>query len=98
MSAGETRAKMRYALSHWGETGNWSVFDSSAPDPTAGVLTELGELVEIVYKTKKGGLSRVEEFEHKFSSARPVLAYNEGGLIIVRAGSLYRVTARGIVG
>lgn len=89
---------MRYIASHWGETGKGTVLESGAPDPSAGVLTELGELVEIVYATKKGGDSGKSEYVHKFSRRRPILAYNEAGLIIVRNGSIYRVTARGIVG
>ena len=66
----------------------------SAADPRIPSV-ELGELVSITYRTKKGDDVELTDYEHEFRGPRPRLAYNESGLII--AGGRYRVEPRGIV-
>ena len=56
---------------------------------------ELGELVAVVYRTKKGADTVLTDYTHEFAHPRPRLAYNESGLLI--AGGAYRVEVRGIV-
>ena len=56
---------------------------------------ELGELIMVVYRTKKGADQVLTDYEHEFAHPRPRLAYNESGLLI--AGGKYRVETRGIV-
>lgn len=93
------RAKVRrvagkFRSFHWGEEPQ-NKQKGRAPKVSAGeVLYELGELVEIVYETSKGG--EIYEWIHKFEEPRPRLASTEsGGLVIVGGG--YSVEARGIV-
>lgn len=86
----------RFRESHWGLEAS-GVKRAGAPDPRAGV-TKLGELISIVYRGPKGTLE-VFDWEHAFGTrgkGRPVLAYNESGLVIV--GGTYTVNERGIVG
>ena len=66
----------------------------SAADPSIPSV-ELGELVMVVYRTKKGADQVLTDYEHEFAHPRPRLAYNESGLII--AGGKYRVEVRGII-
>ena len=61
-------------------------------------LRKLGELRGVVYTTRKGGAS-VTDYVHGFSRKRPVLAMDgRKNLHLVRAGSKYTVTRRGIEG
>ena len=97
--------RREYAVTHWGERGEISQRDLLTPDPTSGTLVELGELISVTYRTKKGGDDDATDYEHHFeprrptsSAKRPVLAYlaGDGGLVI--CGGNYRVTKRGIEG
>ncbi len=95
-AAARAKAKLRFVATHWGLTPE-EITEAVAPDPDAEPLTALGELIAITYRTHKGhkrGLA--PDWTHKFSSARPILAYHSGGLVIV--GGDYHVSARGIVG
>ena len=85
-----------YVVTHWGKSGPRAARELAVPDPRAFQLVELGELVSIVYLTIKGGDRGPTEYEHEFSSPRPVLAYSPAGLFI--AGGRYRVGVRGIHG
>ena len=61
-------------------------------------LRKLGELRGVVYTTRKGG-SPITDYVHGFSRRRPVLAMDsKRNLHIVRTGSRYTVTRRGIEG
>lgn len=61
-------------------------------------LRALGELRGVVYTTRKGA-GPVTDYVHGFSKKRPVLAIHKSGTLrIVRAGSRYRITRRGIEG
>jgi hypothetical protein len=88
-------AAMRiYKRDHWGQTGPWDVRRLTAADPRL-VSVALGELVSVVYRTKKGRDRELTDYEHPFSRPLPVLAYHGGGLLIL--GGKYRVTERGII-
>ena len=88
-------ASKQYVRDHWGQRGSGRPRKLSAADPRIPSV-ELGELVAIVYRTKKGEDLVLTDYEHEFEHPRPRLAYNESGLLI--AGGIYRVTTRGIVG
>lgn len=99
MSRDDSAALREYRRSHWGLGGEGKVREGKAPDPRAGTLVQLGELVSVVYLTRKLGDLAPTEYEHDFGRegrGLPLLAYNKTGLVIV--GGSYRVTARGIVG
>ena len=90
-----TAAKKQYKRDHWGRVGDEKVRRLLAADPNVPSV-ELGELVAVVYRTRKGDDKVLTDYEHEFSTPRPRLAYNEGGLLI--CGGRYRVETRGIVG
>lgn len=92
MSSGQTR----YRVVHWGKSGPVPERTLRAPDPRGGELVELGELVEIAYRTTKWGDRGPTVYEHRFHRPLPVLVFNDSGLFI--CGGKYRVTMRGIVG
>src|SRR5205807_1494549 len=84
----------QYKRDHWGASGPRGVRALSAADPRI-LSIELGDLVAVIYRTKKGGDRELTDYEHHFARPFPVLSYNETGLII--AGGKYHVTKRGIV-
>lgn len=88
-----------YKSAHWGDSGRAPARFTAVPDPSEGVI-DLGELVSVVYRTKKGQRGLLTDWEHPFEGARPVLAFcaDGSGLVIVREDSKYRVTERGIEG
>lgn len=89
--------KAQFRLTHWGKKGPRPFRASTCPDPRAGELVELGELVSVVYLTEKGGDDGPTEYEHEFAKgARPVLAFSKQGLFI--CGGRYRVGVKGIHG
>lgn len=85
-----------YERTHWGRRGRQSIRAGQAADPAFGTATVLGELVEVVYETRKGSDREVVHYEHEFEGPRPKLAYNAGGLLIV--GGDYTVRRGGITG
>jgi hypothetical protein len=87
-------AIQQYARDHWGERGSWDVKKLPAADPRR-VSIVLGELVSVVYRTKKGGDRELTDYEHHFSRPLPLLSYHAGGLII--SGGKYHVSTRGII-
>lgn len=93
--ASDAKARFRYRLTHWGLGGkNAKVEGLSCADPTCGTFTKLGDLVEVTYRTEKGGDGGVAEYTHEFLRPLPELVYSSGGLVV--AGGGYTVTARGI--
>ena len=86
-------AVRQYRRDHWGQPGPNGPRALSAADPRV-LSIELGALVAVVYRTKKGEDARLTDYEHLFSKPFPVLSYNDTGLII--AGGKYHVTERGI--
>jgi hypothetical protein len=91
-----SRARLRYRLTHWGDGGEDREPRAVRLANPSIPFTELGDLVLVVYRTKKLGDGGVGEYEHKFRRPRPVLGYHEGGLAIL--GGDYRVTWKGIEG
>jgi hypothetical protein len=89
------RAVAQYRKDHWGQIGDRAPRSYVAADPRQ-LSIELGELVAVIYRTKKGTDVVLTDYEHRFSRPRPVLTYNRTGLII--AGGHYHVTERGIIG
>lgn len=87
-------AVKRYRRNHWGLSGPRGVREYGAADPRIP-SSEIGELVAVVYRTRKGEDRRPTDYEHEFRDPRPLLAYNDSGLII--AGGIYHVTTRGII-
>ena len=65
--------------------------------PAPKVLTELGELVSVVYRTRKRGESS-EYFEHEFEDRRPRLGMDIKNRRLHVLGGAYTVTADGITG
>lgn len=93
-------ARAEYEKTHWGETGSRASRRLRVPDVSPRItLVELGELVAVTYRTRKGGDVRVVNYHHDFkASDRPVLAYSSDGKGLYIAGGSYRVTERGIEG
>lgn len=61
-------------------------------------LRKLGELRGVVYTTRKGG-DPITDYVHGFEGRKPVLAMDKRkNLHIVRGGSRYTITRRGIEG
>jgi hypothetical protein len=87
-------AVKQYRRDHWDRAGPHRARGLPAADPRI-LSIELGELVAVIYRTKKGEDTRLTDYEHHFSRPRPVLSYNPTGLII--AGGKYHVTERGII-
>ncbi len=79
---------------HWGQRGNHELRSLPAADPRI-LSVELGDLVAVIYRTKKGKDRLLTDYDHRFSKPYPVLSYNPTGLVI--SGGKYRVTERGII-
>lgn len=86
-----------YTRVHWGERGNERVTRMSAPDPYFAPAAEMGELVQVVYRTTKGGEGGEVYYHHDFEGRLPILAFNSPRGLLICGGS-YRVSTRGIVG
>jgi len=99
LEAAEKRARRDYRVTHWGLGGEKATRSLECVDVCReGPLVELGQLVSVVYLTRKLGDRGPTEYEHDFSGSLPVLAYSGEGKRLVVAGGSYRVTPRGIVG
>jgi hypothetical protein len=94
--ADRKRAEREFRKTHWGLSGEKKTRLLRTGNPEAGTLVELGDLVEIVYRTRKLGDAGPQEYQHKFARTLPVLAYHEDRLFI--CGGTYRIEWRGIVG
>ncbi|MGA8138722.1 MAG: hypothetical protein WCA48_31855 [Pseudomonas gingeri] len=87
-----------YRASHWGKNPG-KVTDLNIPAPRDNrKMIGLGELVQVVYLTTKGGDSGPTEYVHKFERRLPVLAYGDHDGKLYVAGGSYKVSSRGIVG
>jgi hypothetical protein len=80
---------------HWGIPAKRITRRKVSPAPK--VLTELGELVSVVYRTRKRGESS-EYFEHEFEDRRPRLGMDIKNRRLHVLGGAYTVTADGITG
>ncbi len=103
MSIAEAKARLQYRVAHWGHGGKdpreLPIVECADPSANGGVLTELGELVSVVYLTTKRGDPTLTEYEHKFLRARPRLAFTRfGAHSLVIVGGDYRMRVGGITG
>lgn len=80
---------------HWGIEGKKVVKRKVSKRPK--VLTKLGEMTEVTYKTKKRGEKAVF-FTHDFESKKPTLAMDIENKRLHIVGGDYTVTADGITG
>jgi hypothetical protein len=85
-----------YRAKHWGDEGNAAISSMRVPDPTVGVLVQMGELVSVTYRTTKKGDPKRTYYEHDFEGPLPILAYSDEGLIICAGG--YTIENGGITG
>jgi hypothetical protein len=88
-----------YREAHWGLEAPQGIISATAGDPARGPLVAYGELVKVIYGTRKKGDRAMTNYVHAFRREKPVLAFNKEGkgkLIIV--GGSYSCEARGIVG
>ena len=97
-----------YRATHGGLRGPWRTRYVRVPDPRAGDLVLMGELVRVEYLTDKG--EGPTTYFHDFGrdhaggvergrvhpERRPLLAFNREGLVI--CGGAYVVRPEGIVG
>lgn len=88
-------AVRRYERVHWGDKGSRPVKRLGAPNPYYEAPTEMGVLLQVVYRTTKKGDGESDYF-HDFESPRPILAFSRAGLFIL--GGAYTVTTHGIEG
>jgi len=84
----------QYAIDHWGQTGTKKATRLLVANPKK-LSYELGKIVAITYRTKKGDDAQLTDYRHAFSRPLPILSHHDGGLLI--SGGLYRVEPRGIV-
>jgi hypothetical protein len=90
-------AVAEYERVHWGQKGHYRVRSGIAADPSLP-LVELGALVRVVYRTKKGNDRVLTDYHHDFSErGLPVLAYEPRTTLLVISGGIYRVNERGII-
>jgi hypothetical protein len=92
-------AERDYRDKHWGEQGTRGRERLRVADvTTAGELVLLGDLVSVTYRTRKfGDGDEAADYEHKFATPRPRLAYTAGGLLVI-VGGRYKMSDRGIIG
>ena len=87
---------------HWGDEPTEAAATLVSVVEPGDIVVAIGELVEVVYRTSKGG--EVFDWVHGFKGERPMLAHvtdksgaSRAPSLVITGGS-YRVTARGIVG
>lgn len=69
-----------------------------APAPLSGAVAQIGEVSAVVYRSKKFD-GKTRDYEHEFSSPKPLLVADPhtGDLNIVRGKSRYKLTPDGII-
>jgi hypothetical protein len=69
-----------------------------APTPLKGAVAKIGDLVAVVYRSKKFD-GKSKDYEHEFTSPTPVLVADpsSGDLNLVRGKSRYGLTPDGII-
>lgn len=80
---------------HWGIPARRVKRRNVSPAPK--VLTELGEVVSVTYRTRKRGES-AQLFEHEFEGRRPRLGMDIRNRRLHLVGGTYTVTKAGITG
>jgi hypothetical protein len=92
------KARAEYVKTHWGQDGTRGAERLKVATLAEGAsLVLLGDLVSVVYRTRKGLDQDAVDYEHHFATPRPRLAYSESGLLVI-AGGRYRIDERGIIG
>jgi hypothetical protein len=87
-----------YKEAHWGLDPEEIRHEQVGEPRDNTELRGLGELVQVVYLTQKGGDPELVEYEHDFRGKLPLLAYGaEDGRLYIVGGS-YKVKRHGIVG
>ncbi len=89
-------AAREYVKTHWGLRGPVESRRVRVADPFAEVPVEMGALVSVTYRTRKGLDRKLVDYEHFFERPLPRLCFTSGGIII--AGGGYKIDPRGIVG
>jgi hypothetical protein len=91
------KAKKDYRRVHGGLRGNGRAVETVAANPLLP-LVELGQLVSVVYRTRKGKDHMPTDYHHEFSArGLPLLAFEKGTSLLVIAGGIYHVNERGII-
>jgi hypothetical protein len=86
-----------YGRVHWGQRGNGRAVQTVAANPLLP-LVELGQLVQVVYRTRKGKDRMPTDYTHEFNArGLPLLAFEKGTSLLVIAGGIYHVNERGII-
>lgn len=98
------RGQSLYKQAHWGQSGTRANELGEMANASQGVVL-LGPMADVTYLTRKGSEERAALYTHTFQpqsspNAWPLLCFaaNGSGLVIVRGGSRYRITPRGIEG
>lgn len=92
-------ARASYKVTHWGQEGRRGAEALRVARFTDGdALPALGDLVSLVYRTRKGFDVELVEYEHAFATPLPRLVYDPKSGLLLIAGGKYRVGERGIVG
>ena len=86
-----------YAELHGGRRGPVPKYTTRVPNPTTTRLTDLGELVELTYRTNKNEMGTFD-YVHKFRNPKPRLLVTKNGRGLVVSLGGFRVNERGIVG
>jgi hypothetical protein len=90
-------AMKMYERTHWGQVGPVDYRKLRVADPFHDACVELGQLVSIVYRTKKGRDRELTDYEHEFKRELPRLAFTMNERLLVICGGGYTVSERGIV-
>ena len=86
-----------YDRVHWGQRGNGRAVQTVAANPLLP-LVELGQLVQVVYRTRKGKDRMPTDYTHDFSArGLPLLAFEKNTSLLVITGGIYHVSERGII-
>ena len=89
---------LSYRALHWGDAGRRPDTIERVALPQAGSsVVLLGELVEVVYRTSKGGEPSAD-WCHAFGRPAPLLCVDPSSGLLLIAGGGYRVGRAGIVG
>ncbi len=93
----DSEAKKEFRRVHWGREGNGRVLHTVAANPLLP-LVELGQLVEVVYRTRKGKDHMPTDYHHTFSTrGLPLLTFEKNTSLLVITGGIYHVNERGII-
>ena len=81
----------------WSGRSPRKVRRTSTPEGSPGVLVELGELLEVAYRSDKWSPGKKKDYLHSFNRPRPVLATDAKGRDLYIVGGGFQIKAEGIV-